>query len=239
MPQAAAQRGSRPSAPRRRAPSRWWTRAGASRASAPPRPPGTAATTTSGSRSSPTPPASPSRSICCGSSSSPSSSRASWPSRAPSSTAISDDGYLTEPLEEIAGTLRPEIECDAAEVESGAGGRAGPRPARRRRALRRRMYRAATAAARSGDPGFNTAIQIARHHLELVAEREHSLLRRELRATDEEIACALALVRSCHPRPGPPSARARPSTSSPMSSCGAPTTAGPSRSMRPRCRACA
>ena len=28
------------------------------------------------------------------------------------------------------------------------------------------------------------------------------LLRRELRATEEEIACALALVRSCHPRPG-------------------------------------
>src|SRR5690242_314243 len=27
--------------------------------------------------------------------------------------SISDDGYVTEPLEEIAGTLRPEIECDA------------------------------------------------------------------------------------------------------------------------------
>ena len=39
-------------------------------------------------------------------------------------------------------------------------------------------------------------------HLELVAERELSLLRRELRATEEEITCALALVRSCHPRPG-------------------------------------
>src|SRR5205814_2210166 len=29
--------------------------------------------------------------------------------------SISDDGYLTEPLEEIANTLRPEVECDAAE----------------------------------------------------------------------------------------------------------------------------
>ncbi len=51
-------------------------------------------------------------------------------------------------------------------------------------------------------PGFDTAIEIARHHLELVAERELSLLRRELRATEEELAGALALVRSCHPRPG-------------------------------------
>jgi RNA polymerase sigma-54 factor len=51
-------------------------------------------------------------------------------------------------------------------------------------------------------PGFNTAIEIARHHLELVAGRELALLRRELRTTEEEIACALALVRSCQPRPG-------------------------------------
>jgi RNA polymerase sigma-54 factor len=51
-------------------------------------------------------------------------------------------------------------------------------------------------------PGVGTAIQIARHHLELVAGRELSLLRRELRATEEELTSAIALVRSCHPRPG-------------------------------------
>src|SRR6201994_303892 len=36
--------------------------------------------------------------------------------------SISDDGYLTEPLSEIANTLRPEIECDATEVESVLAG---------------------------------------------------------------------------------------------------------------------
>src|SRR6266404_439741 len=51
-------------------------------------------------------------------------------------------------------------------------------------------------------PGFDTALQIARQHLELVAQRELTLLRRELRATEEELDAALALVRSCHPRPG-------------------------------------
>src|ERR1700737_510279 len=42
--------------------------------------------------------------------------------------SITDDGYLTEPLDEIANTLRPEIECGAAEGESVlAGGQAlGP-----------------------------------------------------------------------------------------------------------------
>ncbi len=116
--------------------------------------------------------------------------------------SISDDGYVTEPLDEIAGTLRPEIECGAAEVEAVLGGvqaldppGIGARSVGECIELQLRQLDPAT-------PGFNTAIQIARHHLELVAEREHSLLRRELRATDEEIACALALVRSCHPRPG-------------------------------------
>src|SRR5438477_436180 len=32
--------------------------------------------------------------------------------------SISDDGYLTEPLQGIADSLRPEIECDAREVEA-------------------------------------------------------------------------------------------------------------------------
>ena len=116
--------------------------------------------------------------------------------------SITDDGYLTEPLDEIANTLRPEVECDAAEVESVLGGvqaldppGVGARSVGECIELQLRQLDPAT-------PGFNTAIEIARHHLELVAERELSLLRRELRATEEEIACALALVRSCHPRPG-------------------------------------
>jgi RNA polymerase sigma-54 factor len=116
--------------------------------------------------------------------------------------SISDDGYLTEPLEEIANTLRPDIDCDAAEVESVLGGvqaldppGIGARSVGECIELQLRQLDPAT-------PGFNTAIEIARHHLELVAERELSLLRRELRATEEEITAALALVRSCHPRPG-------------------------------------
>src|SRR5215472_5841389 len=32
--------------------------------------------------------------------------------------AISDDGYLTESLDEVAQTLRPEVECGAGEVEA-------------------------------------------------------------------------------------------------------------------------
>ena len=116
--------------------------------------------------------------------------------------AISDDGYVTESLQEIAQTLKPEIETSAEEIGQvlaivqaldppGVGARSVGECIE----LQLRQLDPAT-------PGYATALQIARHHLELVAERELSLLRRELRASEEEIAAALALVRSCHPRPG-------------------------------------
>jgi RNA polymerase sigma-54 factor len=116
--------------------------------------------------------------------------------------AISDDGYLTDPLEEIASTLQPEIDSSAEEVASvltivqaldppGVGARSVGECIE----LQLRQLDPAT-------PGYATALKIARQHLALVAERELSLLRRELRATEEELAAALALVRSCHPRPG-------------------------------------
>jgi RNA polymerase sigma-54 factor len=116
--------------------------------------------------------------------------------------AISDDGYLIESLEEIAQTLRPELECSPGEiggvlcrVQSLDPPGVGARSVAECIELQLRQLDPAT-------PGFETALQIARHHLPLVAERELSLLRRELRASEEEIASALALVRSCHPRPG-------------------------------------
>jgi RNA polymerase sigma-54 factor len=116
--------------------------------------------------------------------------------------AISDDGYLTESLEEIAQTLRPELECSDEEVTAVLTGvqaldppGVGARSVGECIELQLRQLDPAT-------PGYATALKIARYHLELVAERELSLLRRELRATEEEIASALALVRSCHPRPG-------------------------------------
>ena len=116
--------------------------------------------------------------------------------------AISDDGYLTESLDEIAHTLRPELEVSAQEVAAVLEGvqaldppGVGARSVSECLELQLRQLDPAT-------PGYATALAIARQHLELVAERELTLLRRELRTTEEELASALALVRSCHPRPG-------------------------------------
>ena len=116
--------------------------------------------------------------------------------------AISDDGYLTESLAEIAQTLRPELECSEREVQrvlmrvqaldpSGVGARSVAECIE----LQLRQLDPET-------PGLATALEMARAHLELLAGREFTLLRRELRVSEEELAAALALVRSCHPHPG-------------------------------------
>jgi RNA polymerase sigma-54 factor len=116
--------------------------------------------------------------------------------------AVSDDGYVTESLEEIERTLRPEVECSTVEIAAvlervqaldppGVGARSVGECIE----LQLRQLEPAT-------PGLSTALEIARHHLELLAEHELTLLRRELHTTEEELAAALALVRSCHPRPG-------------------------------------
>ncbi len=116
--------------------------------------------------------------------------------------AINDDGYLTDPLEEIAATLKPEIDASAAEVEqvlaivqtldpSGVGARSVSECL----LLQLRQLDEST-------PGLGTARRIATQHLDLVAGRDSAALRRELDVGEEEIEQALTLVRGCHPRPG-------------------------------------
>ena len=116
--------------------------------------------------------------------------------------AINDDGYLSEPLDVIGASLQPELDPQVAEVERvlaivqmfdppGVGARSVSECLM----LQLEQLEPAT-------PGLATAKAIARNHLELLAERELTALRRELRTSDEELETAVALVRACHPRPG-------------------------------------
>jgi RNA polymerase sigma-54 factor len=116
--------------------------------------------------------------------------------------AINDDGYLSEPLDVIGASLKPELDPSVAEVE--------------RVLAIVQMFDPPGVGARSvseclllqldqlqpGTPGLACAKAIVRNHLELLAERELTALRRELRSSDEELEIAVALVRGCHPRPG-------------------------------------
>jgi RNA polymerase sigma-54 factor len=116
--------------------------------------------------------------------------------------AIGDDGYLQDDLEAIRLSLKPEIEATFADMERTLAAVQALEPAgvgARNLAecivLQLRQLHPDT-------PGRDTAIRVALAHLDLVASHEHALLRRQLRCSEHELETALALVRSCHPRPG-------------------------------------
>jgi RNA polymerase sigma-54 factor len=116
--------------------------------------------------------------------------------------AINDDGYVIEPIDEIARNLQPEIVATAGEVErvlkhvqamdpAGVGARSVSECIE----LQLRQLDPDT-------PGRETALAIAAGYLDQVAEQQYALLRRQLRVTEEEMENALVLVRACRPRPG-------------------------------------
>ncbi len=116
--------------------------------------------------------------------------------------AINDDGYLTESPEAIAAAVAPDVRTDAAGVESvlaiiqqfdPAG--VGARSVAECIELQLGQLDPAT-------PGLAAARTLAHHHLELVASQQFSLLQRQMHCSHEDLDVALALVRSCHPRPG-------------------------------------
>src|SRR5208282_4507885 len=116
--------------------------------------------------------------------------------------AITDDGYLHDDLEEVRLSLRPEIEASCEDVErvlaavqslEPAG--VGARSLGECIALQLRQLHADT-------PARDIAIRVALEHLDLVAGQQLVLLRRQLRCSESDLEMALALVRSCHPRPG-------------------------------------
>lgn len=116
--------------------------------------------------------------------------------------SINDDGYLTIDNDEIAASLGAETAAATDEIEAtlrkvqyfdpvGVAARSIPECL----ILQLQQLDEAT-------PGLALAIELARNHLDLIASQSHAELRRDLRATDEELQDALALVKSCNPKPG-------------------------------------
>ncbi len=116
--------------------------------------------------------------------------------------SINEDGYLTEPLTEILESLISEAEFTIEEVEQTlvkvqaldpAG--IGARDLAECIGIQLRLLD-------NQVPGRDTACSIAELYLNLVADQDYSALRRQLSISEEELDTALALVKSCHPRPG-------------------------------------
>jgi RNA polymerase sigma-54 factor len=120
--------------------------------------------------------------------------------------ALDDDGYLTQPLEEIAALLTPESE---AEPESHLGGElsialrhlqnmepagVGARSPGECLALQIRML--------PKDEVRDLALAIVEKHLELLASRDYTRLKSATGASEEALRAAQRLIQGLNPRPG-------------------------------------
>jgi len=115
---------------------------------------------------------------------------------------INDDGYLTEGLDSILNSLTTDTGVSLEELEAtlkrlqqldpaGIGGRD---PAE---CISIQLHQL-----NPDEPARDLAIKIAENDLSLVADRDFATLRRKLGASDADIDTAIALIKSCHPRPG-------------------------------------
>ncbi len=136
--------------------------------------------------------------------------------------ALDEDGYLTQPLEEIAALMTAEAEVSVEELAIalrhlqnlepvGVGARSpGECLALQIRALQKESAGSGPALQRDDavpDPVGALALAIAEQHLELLASRDYARLRSLTGADDDALRAAQQLIRGLNPRPGAAFAR--------------------------------
>jgi RNA polymerase sigma-54 factor len=116
--------------------------------------------------------------------------------------SLDEDGYLSQPLDELAEIIPPELEVEPEELVIGlrhvqhldpVG--VGARDPAECLALQLTALDAAT-------PHRDTALRIAREHLPLLAARDFARLRRLVGCGDDELRGAQSLIQHMNPRPG-------------------------------------
>ncbi len=116
--------------------------------------------------------------------------------------SINDDGYLTIDLDDVAASIDDESAVSAEEIQQTLDKvqrldpvGVGARTLAECLILQLRQLDESTT-------GLQLSIDIAAGHLDLVASRDYGELRRSLRTSEEDLHAAIALVRSCNPKPG-------------------------------------
>jgi RNA polymerase sigma-54 factor len=115
--------------------------------------------------------------------------------------SLDEDGYLTSSLDEVRTDLPDELEVDVDELSAalallqsfdppGVGGRSASE------CLKLQLLRL------DGSPTRTLALDIVTNHLELLAARDFTRLRKQLKASDDALRDAHLLIRSLEPFPG-------------------------------------
>jgi RNA polymerase sigma-54 factor len=116
--------------------------------------------------------------------------------------AIDEDGYLTEPLEEICANLAPELSTDVDEVERVLARiqRFDPLGVGSRDLSECLLLQLAPFA--PDTPGLDLVRRLAADCLRELGEQDYGAIRRRLDCNVEDLEHAVALLRSLNPRPG-------------------------------------
>ncbi|HTQ75761.1 MAG TPA: RNA polymerase factor sigma-54 [Burkholderiales bacterium] len=116
--------------------------------------------------------------------------------------ALDEDGYLTQPLEELVQIVPEELQMDPEELQialkhlqnldpTGVGARNCAE------CLELQLL-----AMPESTPSRATALALVRSHLELLAARDFAKLKKALQCGDDELRQAQKLIQSLNPRPG-------------------------------------
>ena len=115
--------------------------------------------------------------------------------------SLDEDGYLSATCEEILADIPAELEVDGDELNAalallhsfdpaGVGARSASE------CLKLQLLRV------NSSPTRTLALEIVSHHLELLAARDFTRLRKQLKTGDDELRDAHTLIRSLEPFPG-------------------------------------
>jgi RNA polymerase sigma-54 factor len=116
--------------------------------------------------------------------------------------SINDDGYLTVDLDEILAGLDAETEVTIEEIEETLNKVQGLDPIGVGARSIAECIVLQLSQLDASTPALQLAIALAENHLDLVASRDYGELRRSLRTSEEGLHDAVALVKSCNPKPG-------------------------------------
>jgi len=116
--------------------------------------------------------------------------------------ALNDDGYLSQPLDDLLDALPDETEVEADELQIALKHLQHLDPAGIGARTAAECLELQLLALPQTMPGRALAIPLVRNHLALLAARDFVRLKRALACTDEQLRVAQRLIQSLNPRPG-------------------------------------
>ncbi len=116
--------------------------------------------------------------------------------------ALDDDGYLTLPLDELLALLPPELEVEEIEVQTALKHLQNLDPPGVGARSLAECLALQLEAMDEDTPHREAALKVAREHLEALAARDYTKLKKTLKCDDDTLRAVQHLITHLNPRPG-------------------------------------